>query len=150
MTGCRRNPTGDEPVDAYVSPADLLAALPKSDIVVLSLPGENDVPPLVDATFLAAMAEGSMLINIARGSLVDETALIEALDRGRPEVAVLDVMVTEPLASDSPLWTHPRVVLTPHNSAGGWNRYDRYDVLLVDNLGRYAGGEPLRNEVFFT
>ncbi len=102
VTGCRRNPTGDEPVDAYVSPADLLAALPDADVVVLSLPGENDVPPLVDATFLAAMAEGSMLINIARGSLVDEGALVEALDRGRPEFAVLDVTVTEPLPSDSP------------------------------------------------
>jgi phosphoglycerate dehydrogenase-like enzyme len=117
---------------------------------VLSLPGENDAPPLVDATFLAAMAEGSVLINIARGSLVDETGLVEALDRGRPEVAVLDVMVTEPLPSDSPLWIHPRVVLTPHNSAGGFRRYERYDALLVDNLGRYARGERLRNEVFLT
>lgn len=150
VSGCRRNPTGDEPVDAYVAPADLLAALPAADIVVLSLPGENDAPPLVDDTFLAAMAEGSMLVNIARGSLVDETALLEALDRGRPEVAVLDVMATEPLPSDSPLWSHPRVVLTPHNSAGGWSRYSRYDDLLVDNLGRYARGEPLRNEVFVT
>jgi phosphoglycerate dehydrogenase-like enzyme len=148
VSGCRRHPTGDEPIDAYISPADLLAALPAADIVVLSLPGENDAPPLVDAAFLAAMAEGSMLVNIARGSLVDETALVEALDRGRPEVAVLDVMATEPLPSESLLWSHPHVVLTPHNSAGGWNRYDRYDALLVDNLGRYARGEPLRNEVF--
>ena len=108
------------------------------------------MPPLVDATFLAAMAEGSLLINIARGSLVDEAALVAALDRGRPEFAVLDVTVTEPLPSDSPLWSHPRVVLTPHNSAGGWNRYERYDDLLVDNLGRYARGEPLRNEIFLT
>ena len=88
-----------------------------------------------------------MLINIARGSLVDECALVEALDRGRPEVAVLDVTVAEPLPSDSPLWSHPRVVLTPHNSAGGWKRYDRYDDLLVDNLGRYTRGEALRNEI---
>ena len=91
-----------------------------------------------------------MLINIARGSLVDEVALVAALDRGRPEVAVLDVMVTEPLPSDSPLWTHPRVVLSPHNSAGGRHRYDRYDDLLVNNLGRYARGEPLLNEMFLT
>jgi phosphoglycerate dehydrogenase-like enzyme len=150
VTGCRRNPTGDEPVDAYVSPADLLAALPDADVVVLSLPGENDAPPLVDAAFLAAMAEGSMLVNIARGSLIDEAALVEALDRGRPEGVVLDVTVTEPLPSESPLWSHPRVVLTPHNSAGGWKRYDRYDDLLVDNLVRYARGEPLRNEVSLT
>ena len=106
VTGCRRHPTGDEPIDAYVGPTDLVAVLPEADVVVLSLPGEIDAPPLVDAAFLAAMAEGSMLINIARGSLVDEVALVAALDRGRPEVAVLDVMVTEPLPSDSPLWTH--------------------------------------------
>ncbi len=56
-------------------------------------------------------------------------------------------MVTEPLPSESPLWSHPNVILTPHNSAGGFARYDRYDDLLVDNLSRYARGEALRNEV---
>ena len=147
VVGCRRSPTGLEPVDAMVSPGDLLGALPAADVVVLSLPSTADTPPLVDAMFLAAMAEGSVLVNIARGSLVDEAALLVALDRGRPEAALLDVMAKEPLPGDSPLWAHPRVVLTPHNSAGGFDRYHRYDDLLVDNLGRYLRGEPLRNEV---
>ena len=150
VVGCRRNPTGDEPVDAFVSPSDLLAALPAADVVVLSLPSSADEPPLVDARFLDVMAEGSVLVNIARGSLIDEDALLAALDRGRPDAAILDVMVTEPLPETSALWSHPRVVLTPHNSAGGFARYGRYDDLLVDNLGRFARGEPLRNEVTLT
>jgi phosphoglycerate dehydrogenase-like enzyme len=146
VVGCRRNPTGLEPVDAVIAPADLHATLPSADVVLLSLPSAER-PPLVDAAFLDAMAHGSVLVNIARGSLVDEAALVAALDRGRPEAAILDVMVTEPLPDDSPLWVHRRVVLTPHNSAGGFDRYHRYDDLLVENLGRYARGEPLRNEI---
>jgi len=147
VIGCRRNPTGTEPVDAVVAPNDLLSALPSADVVVLSLPSSPETPPLVDATFLASMAEGSVLVNIARGSLVDEGALLSALRQGRPAAAILDVTVTEPLPKKSALWSHPNVILTPHNSAGGFARYERYDDLLVDNLGRYARGEPLRNEV---
>jgi phosphoglycerate dehydrogenase-like enzyme len=147
VIGCRRNPTGTEPVDAFVALDDLLTTLPSADVVVLCLPSAPEAPPLVDTSFLDAMAEGSVLVNIARGSLIDEGALVSALDRGRPEAAILDVMVTEPLPTDSPLWSHPSVVLTPHNSAGGFARYQRYDDLLVDNLGRYARGEALRNEV---
>jgi phosphoglycerate dehydrogenase-like enzyme len=147
VVGCRRNPTGHEPVDAIVAPADLLGALSAADVVVLSLPSTAETPPLVDAAFLDAMADGSVLVNIARGSLVDEQALLTALERGRPDAAILDVMQTEPLPETSPLWTHPHVILTPHNSAGGFNRYHRYDDLLVDNLGRYARGEALRNEI---
>ncbi|HMK12164.1 MAG TPA: NAD(P)-dependent oxidoreductase, partial [Acidimicrobiales bacterium] len=147
VVGCRRSPTGAEGVDALVTPADLHGALATADVVVLSLPSTAESPPLVDAAFLDAMAEGSVLVNIARGSLIDEAALVTALDRGRPEAALLDVMVTEPLPTESPLWSHPRVVLTPHNSAGGFDRYRRYDDLLVDNLARYVQGEPLRNEI---
>ena len=131
-----------------VAPHELLSTLPSADVVVLSLPSAPEAPPLVDAAFLGAMAEGSILVNIARGSLVDEgDLLLSAPTAGRPEAAILDVMVTEPLPSESLLWSHPNVILTPHNSAGGFARYDRYDDLLVDNLSRYAHGEALRNEV---
>ena len=147
VVGCRRTPTGHEPVDAVVTPDQLLDALTTADVVVLALPSTAETPPLVDATFLDAMADGSVLVNIARGSLVDEGALVTALERGRPQAAILDVMQTEPLPEASPLWTHPHVILTPHNSAGGHARYHRYDDLLVENLGRYARGETLRNEI---
>ncbi len=147
VIGCRRNPTGTEPVDAVVAPTELVSTLPSADVVVLSLPSTPEAPPLVDAAFLASMAEGSVLVNIARGSLVDEGALLSALSRGRPQAAILDVMATEPLPRKNPLWSHPSVILTPHNSAGGFARYERYDDLLVDNLARYARGEALRNEV---
>ncbi len=75
VIGCRRHPTGTEPVDAFVSPHDLLTMLPSADVVVLCLPSAPEAPPLVGASFLDAMAEGSVLVNIARGSLVDEGAL---------------------------------------------------------------------------
>ena len=122
-----------------------------ADVVVLALPSAAETPPLVDATFLARWPTARCSMNIARGSLVDEGALVAALDRGRPEAAMLDVMSDRAAAAEAARCGRTsRIILTPHNSAGGWNRYDRYDDLLVDNLGRYARGEPLRNEIFLT
>jgi phosphoglycerate dehydrogenase-like enzyme len=147
VLGVRRNPAGDEPVDQILAPGAVEDALPGSDVVVLAAPATRETRHLVDADFLARMREGSVLVNIARGSLVDENALLVALDRGVPEVAVLDVFETEPLPPDSPLWTHPRVVVTPHSSAGGTGRLARAADLFLDNLDRYCSGGALLNEV---
>jgi phosphoglycerate dehydrogenase-like enzyme len=124
VTGVARTRPAD-PAVAFAPADELLGLLPDSDVVVLARSAEPDAPPLVDAAFLAAMAPGSVLVNVARGSLVDETALIAALDAGAPGRAVLDVTATEPLPADSPLWTHPGVVLTPHTSGQGHGRYRR-------------------------
>lgn len=142
VVGVRRTPGPHT-----VTPARIPEVLPAADVVVLAAPATDETARLVDAGFLAAMKERSVLVNIARGALVDEDALIAALDRGVPEAAILDVTDTEPLPEDSPLWTHPRVVLTPHSSALGHGRFDRAAGTFIDNLGRYLRGEPLLNEI---
>jgi phosphoglycerate dehydrogenase-like enzyme len=147
VIGVRRRPTGDEPVAAMVTPDQLLDAVPDADVVVLAAPATPATRQLVDARFLAAMRPGSILVNVARGALVDEAALLDALDRGVPDAAILDVFATEPLPPDSPLWAHPRVVVTPHSSSGGEGRHDRAADLFAENLARYARGEPLLHEV---
>jgi phosphoglycerate dehydrogenase-like enzyme len=149
VVGVRRSPQGDEPAGVEMLSSDLLHdAVPRADVVVLALPSTPGSVGLVDRGFLAAMRPGSVLVNIARGSLVDEDALLRALDRGCPEVAVLDAFATEPLPHDHPFWDHPRVVVTPHTSAGGLARHGRGADAFLDNLGRYLRGEPLLNEVF--
>jgi phosphoglycerate dehydrogenase-like enzyme len=147
VIGCRRTPSGQEPVDEMVTPDRIADVLPDADIVVLSAPASAETRHLVDDDFLSRMRPESTLVNIARGSLVDEAALLRALDRGVPELAILDVTETEPLPPDNPLWDHPRVRLTPHNAAGGLGRYPRAADLFFENLGRYRCGEPLLHEV---
>jgi phosphoglycerate dehydrogenase-like enzyme len=147
VLGHRRRPTGDEPVHEMLGRDALLDELPRCDVVVLAAPATPETTGFVDEAFLRAMAPGSVLVNVARGALVDEPALLAALDQGRPEAAILDVFATEPLPAASPFWDHPRVVLTPHSSAGGLARHGRVVDLFVENLVRYGRGEPLLHEV---
>ncbi len=148
VIGVRRSPTGAEPVDRMVSPADVAAVLASVDVVVLAAPATPETRRLVDADFLAAMKPGSLLVNIARGALVDEAALVAALDRSTTiEAAVLDVTETEPLPADSPLWDHPAITVTPHDAAGGAGRLARGADLFLENLRRYQSGEPLLHQV---
>jgi phosphoglycerate dehydrogenase-like enzyme len=147
VLGHRRRPTGEEPVHEMLGRGALLDALPRCDVVVLAAPATPETVGFVDDAFLDAMAFGSVLVNVARGALVDETALLAALDRGRPEAAILDVFASEPLPVDSPFWGHPRVVLTPHSSAGGLSRHGRVVDLFVENLQRYRNGHALLHEV---
>jgi phosphoglycerate dehydrogenase-like enzyme len=147
VVGVRRNPTGAEPVDEMITPTAVLAALPRADVVVIAAAGSDDTRGMVDTAFLAAMKPGSVFVNVARGNLVDEDALFAALDRGIPEVAILDVFVTEPLPPDSPFWDHPRVVLTPHSSGGGNGRVQRAVDLFAENLARWQRNEPFVHEL---
>ena len=110
-------------------------------------PASSETFHLIDAKALAAMRPGTVLVNVARGSLVDEAALVEALETGQLAAAALDVFATEPLPPDSPFWDLPTVYLSAHSSVS----IDRYldDVfdLFADNVTRYVAGEPLRNLV---
>jgi phosphoglycerate dehydrogenase-like enzyme len=147
VIGCRRTPSPDDPADRTVTPDRLGDVVGEADVVVLSAPAGPSTDRLVDAAFLASMKPHSMLVNVGRGSLVDEEALLEALDTGTPVAAALDVFTTEPLPAAHPFWTHPRVRVTPHNAAGGFGRFGRQADLFDANLGRYLAGEPLEHDV---
>ena len=148
VTGVRRSPRGDEPVDTMISPADVHGALADADVVVISAPATAATQRLVDERFLGVMKDGSVLVNIARGSMLDESALLAALDRdGGIEAAILDVTDVEPLPAESPLWAHPAVTITPHNAAGGTGRGHRATELFCENLRRYRADLPLLHEV---
>jgi phosphoglycerate dehydrogenase-like enzyme len=148
VIGVRRHPSGDEPVDRMITPDQVVAMLPAVDVVVIAAPATDETDQLVDERFLGAMRDTAVLVNVARGALVDEAALVAALDAGRPAHAVLDVTAVEPLPADSLLWGNPRITITPHTSGGGEGRYARAAQVFAANLARYVRGEPLEREVF--
>lgn len=147
VIGCRRTPSPSDPADRMVTPDGLGEVIGEADVVVLSAPAAPGTQRLVDAGFLSAMKPAAVLVNVGRGSLVDEAALLAALDTGTPSAAVLDVFDTEPLPPDHPFWTHPRVRVTPHNAAGGFGRLQRQAALFSANLDRWLADEPLEFDV---
>ncbi|MBK9089733.1 MAG: D-2-hydroxyacid dehydrogenase [Holophagales bacterium] len=120
---------------------DLGAWLPRARVLVLCAPLTPETRGLVDANLLAAGHPRLVLVNVARGGLVVTADLLESLDAGRLERAVLDVFAEEPLPPDSPLWSHPKVVVTPHHSGPSTPRAMVPDVL--ENLRRFAEGQPV-------
>jgi phosphoglycerate dehydrogenase-like enzyme len=115
--------------------------------VVLACPLTKETEGLIGAAELAAMKPTATLINVARGRIVDEAALIEALERGTIGGACLDVFTVEPLPETSPLWSMPNVIVTPHNSGVSPLNMERAMAIFIDNLGRFVAGKPLRNRV---
>jgi phosphoglycerate dehydrogenase-like enzyme len=128
-------------------PEALAELLRRSDVVVLSAPATVETTDLIGAAELAAMKPGAVLVNVARGPLVDEGALIASLNDGHLGAAILDVTRTEPLPSDDPLWDAPRLYLSPHCSTSQDGYNDRLLDLYADNLVRYLADEPLKNLV---
>ncbi|HUN52536.1 MAG TPA: D-2-hydroxyacid dehydrogenase [Candidatus Sulfotelmatobacter sp.] len=147
VTGIRRNPAADEFADAMAVLDELPQHLPAADFVVLACGLNEATRDLAGPAFFGAMKRGSFLVNIGRGGLVDEAALLKALDADAPALAILDVFRQEPLPRDSPFWDHPKVRLTGHTSAASRGTMLRGDQLFLDNLGRFARGERLLNEV---
>jgi phosphoglycerate dehydrogenase-like enzyme len=149
IVGLRRDPAaGRGAADAVHTMGKFKPLLPGADFVALTCPLTKETKNLVDAEALARMKPSAYLVNVARGRVVDETALVEALATRRIAGAGIDVTAEEPLASNSPLWGMEHVLLTPH-TAGETRRYeDNVIAILRDNLGRLRRGEePLRNQV---
>jgi phosphoglycerate dehydrogenase-like enzyme len=146
VTGIRRSGGDDPAADLIATPAVFLDLLPETDVVVLCSPLTAETRRIAGAEAFARMKEGSILVNVGRGGLVDEPALLSALDRGAPGHAVLDVFETEPLPPESPFWSHPRVTLTAHGAGASDGNAPRNDALFVANLRRFLAGEPLENE----
>lgn len=147
ITGVRRSKGTHEFADTMIGLEDIPQHLPNADVVVLSVPLSKATAELANAKFFAAMKHDAVLVNIGRGGLVDEDALRAALDKGTPEFAILDVFKTEPLPSDSWIYKHPRIFMTPHASPDGTGLEERGAEVFLENLRRYLKGEPLTNVV---
>lgn len=135
----------DSQVDEFFPPERLHDLLAQADVVVVIVPHTPQTEQLIGAQEFAVMKQGAYFINIARGAVVDEPALIEALQSGHLGGAALDVFAVEPLPAASPLWEMPNVIICPHSASTS----DRENALIVDlfcdNLRRFLDGRPLRN-----
>ncbi len=148
VIGVRRSPArADDPVDEWAPPARLREVLARADWLALACALTDETRGAIDADALARLPRGARLLNVSRGGVVDEPALIEALRAGRLGGAYLDVAAVEPLPPSSPLWTLPNVIVTPHNSSVSRGNERRQTELFLRNLVRYGRGEALENEV---
>jgi phosphoglycerate dehydrogenase-like enzyme len=132
--------------DGIRSTAELPELLPSADVVIVIVPVTPETTGMVDAGFLAAMADGALLVNAARGVVVDTDALLAELTSGRLRAA-LDVTEPEPLPEGHPLWSAPGLLLTPHVGGAVPDTNARAAAAVVDQLGRVLAGEPLVNVV---
>lgn len=140
------DPTGDLP-DRLYPPEALVSMVRACDFVVLAIPLTPHTEKLISAEVLAAMKPTAVLINVARGGVVDEGALIETMREQRIGGAALDVFNQEPLPPESPLWALPNVILSPHISGNHATYHQHAAGMFIENLHRYLAGRPLLNLV---
>jgi phosphoglycerate dehydrogenase-like enzyme len=151
VIGIRRSPRQpSDPVAEMHPPSALAELLPRCDWLAIACPLTAETRRLVDAAMLARLPRGARVINIARGEIVDEAALVRALQDGHLAGAYLDVFEQEPLPAESPLWDLPNVIVTPHNCGASSGNEARILALFADNLERWLSGRPLLNEVHRT
>jgi glyoxylate/hydroxypyruvate reductase A len=133
------------PLDEFHPVSELHMVLPLAEHLVLIAPHTPQTEGLIGAEELALLPSGAILINIARGALVDEEALAEALTSGHLAGAGLDVFAEEPLPQDSPLWGMPNVLVSPHSASTSDRENGRLTDLFCENLRRFLAGQPLLN-----
>lgn len=147
VLGTSRHGRPVDHVDRLIRPDELAAHVGEVDAIVVTLPGTAATEKLIGADVLAAVRPGTTLVNVGRGTVVDEDALLPALRDGRIGLAVLDVFATEPLPADSPLWDEPNVLVSPHTAALNAAEDRRIAELFADNATRLLDGVELRNVV---
>jgi phosphoglycerate dehydrogenase-like enzyme len=149
VTGVRRRADQPKPVfvDRVLRAGNLDEALRGCDVLVISAPFLEDTDRLIRAAQIALLNRGAIVVNVARGQIVDEAAMIAALDSGQLGGAVLDVFEREPLDASNPLWSLPNVVVTPHCSGYRPDHWDDVIDLFSDNLRRFQRDEPLVNVI---
>jgi phosphoglycerate dehydrogenase-like enzyme len=147
VIGTRRSAQPLPDVDAVFGAQDTHRVLSESDVVVVVLPLTPETRGLLDAEALAKVKPRALLVNVARGGIVDEVALAKALEEGRLAGAALDVFKTEPLPTSSPLWSVPNLIVTPHLAGLSKDYMLRLAAIFLENIQRLERGEPLLNEI---
>jgi phosphoglycerate dehydrogenase-like enzyme len=145
VVGMRRSDAVVDGIDKLYTRDELRAMLAATDFLVLAAPHTPETEGIVGASEIAALKRGAVVINIGRGQLIDEAALIRALQDGHLAGAALDVFEKEPPPPDSPLWDMPNVIISPHSASTVTQENARITELFCDNLRRYLSGRPLRN-----
>jgi glyoxylate/hydroxypyruvate reductase A len=145
VAGWSRSPKALPGVACFHGDAGLETVLSEAEIVVLLLPATPETENTLDARTLALMPEGAVILNPGRGALIDDDALLAALDTGRIGHATLDTFRTEPLPADHPYWSHPRVTVTPHIASD--TRPETASQVVAENIRRVEAGKPLLHEV---
>jgi D-2-hydroxyacid dehydrogenase (NADP+) len=147
VAGVRRTPTPEPGVDRVYTPTNLRAAVSDARFVIAAVPLTPQTERLIDAEVLAAMREDAYLINVARGAVVDQPALIETLRDGGIAGAALDVFETEPLPPSSPLWGMDEVIVSPHCAGFTHQYYEHVGSIVTENVTRIRAGDRLINRV---
>lgn len=144
------NSTGrrpDAPADEYWPAGRLAELAPRADVLAVTLPETRETLGMVGAGVLATLPAGAIVVNVGRGRVIDEGALVALLRAGRLAGAALDVTASEPPDQDSPLWDLPNVILSPHTAALSPRENERITDLFIDNVRRLDSGQPVRNRI---
>lgn len=147
VIGTQRSPKAHAAVERIVPPEETDRVLAEADVIVLLLPLTDETRGLLSRERLARTKRGALLVNLARGGIVDEAALAEALRSGQLAGAAFDVFAEEPLPATSPLWDVPNLWITPHMAGGFPEILDETTRLFAENVARVERGEPIRNAI---